>query len=187
MKRIDMSNVKEAGDSNRLPAGAYICVIRKAQDFPDREYLKVTYDIAKGEYKGYYDDLRADHPDWEWVGAYTKSYKQNALPMFKRFCSAVSKSNGNFVFDGNSVNADESTLTGKFVGLVLRSEEYYGNDGEKKTRLSVYKEFPVDKLADQKVPDVKRLEDDGPAPRPAAASNTGFMNVPDGDDGVPFA
>lgn len=186
MKRIDMSNVKEAGDS-RLPAGAYICVIKKVEDISDKEYLRVTYDIAKGEYKGYYDKMRAEHPDWTGVGDFVKSYKQKSLPFFKRFCSAVSKSNGNFVFDGGSVNADESTLTGKFVGLVLRPEEYYGNDGEKKTRLSVYKEFPVDKLADQKVPDVKRLEDDGPAPRPAAASNTDFMNVPDGDDGVPFA
>lgn len=187
MKKLDMSNVKEAGDSSRLPAGAYICAIRKVEDIPSKEYLKVTYDIVKGEYAGYYDSLRADHQDWAWVGAYTKSYKQKALPMFKRFCSAVSKSNGNYVFDGGDVNADEATLVGKLLGLVLREEEYYGNDGDKKTRLVVYKEFPTDKLADQKVPDVKRLEEDGPALQDAPAASTDFINVPDGDDGVPFS
>lgn len=187
MKKLDMSNIKEAGESNRLPAGAYICAIRQVKDFPDKEYLKVTYDIVKGEYAGYYDKLRADHPDWGWVGAYTKSYKQKALPMFKRFCSAVSKSNGNYVFDGGNVNADETTLTGKLLGLVLRDEEYYGNDGEKKTRLTVFREFPADKLASQKVSDVKRLEDDGATPQAAGSASNDFMNVPDGDDGLPFA
>ena len=96
MKHIDMTNVKEAGEFDRLPAGAYVCVIRGVEDFPQKEYLKVTYDIAAGKYAGYYDKTRADHPDWAWTGAYVKSYKTKALPMFKRFCSAVSKSNGNF-------------------------------------------------------------------------------------------
>lgn len=184
MKQIDMSNVKEPSDSTRLPAGAYACVICKVEDYPDKEYLKVTYDIARGDYKGYYEDLRSEHPDWMWVGSYVKSYKQKALPMFKRFCSAVSKSNGNFVFDGGSVNSNEQTLVGKLVGIVLRSEEYYGNDGEKKTRLTVYKECPVDKLNEQKVPDAKRIEDNTQtAPK---AAQEGFMDVPFEGEGFVF-
>ena len=118
MKRVDMSNVQEAGSNTRLPAGAYICSIVDVADLPDKEYLKVTYDIAQGEHKGYYGELRASHPDWAWVGAYVKSYKQAALPMFKRFCNAVNKSNSNFVFDGNTVNADEKTLIGKLIGKI---------------------------------------------------------------------
>lgn len=159
MKHIDLANVQEAGDFKRVPAGAYVCMIKKVEDFPDREYLKVTYDIASGEYAGYYEETRANHPDWTWTGAYVKSYKTKALPMFKRFCSAVSKSNGNFVFDGGAVNADESTLIGKLVGLVLQEEEYYGNDGNKRTRLIVNKEVPVDKLTDQKIPARKTIDE----------------------------
>lgn len=160
MKRIDMTNVQEAGGSKRLPAGAYICKISDVEDVPAKEYLKVTYDIAEGEFAGHYGRLREDHPDWAWVGAYVKSYKTKALPMFKRFCSAISKSNGSFVFDGNTVNADERTLIGKRVGLLFQEEEYYSDSGEKRTRLIVNREFPIDKIASQKVPAPKLLPED---------------------------
>lgn len=183
MKHIDMTNVKESGDFTALPAGAYICVIRDVEDFSDKEYLKVTYDIAEGEFKGYYDEIRSNHPDWSWSGAYVKSYKEKALPMFKRFCSAVSKSNGNFVFDGNTVNADEKTLIGKRIGIVLGEEEYWSNSGDKRTRLYVSKEFQVDKLADQKIPNKKLLEDESSK----SESINSFVNVSDGADSeIPF-
>lgn len=185
MKRIDMTNVKEAGDFERVPAGPYICKICDVIDFPDKEYLKVIYDIDEGEYKGYYSELRKNHPDWEWSGAYVKSYKQKALPMFKRFCSAVSQSNGNYVFDGGDSNPDETTLRGKTLGIVFQEEEYYGNDGNKRTRLVVFKEFPVHKFADQKIPKPK-LTDDGlqrsTANTAAASTNDEFMKIPEGYD-----
>ena len=175
VKKVDTSNVQEAGEQKRLPAGAYNCVIRKVEDFPDREYLKVSYDIAEGEFAGHFDAIRADHPDWAWIGAYVKSYKTNALPMFKRFCSAVSKSNGNFVFDGGAVNSDETTLIGKKLGIVLKEEEYYTNSGEIRTRLVVHTECPIEKLSSQKVPPCKKLIVD-------TAPANGFISVPDGSD-----
>lgn len=170
MKKIDMTNVQEAGEFTTLPAGAYICIIRNVEDVEDKEYLKVTYDIADGEFKGYYDDIRSNHPDWEWSGAYVKSYKTKALPMFKRFCSAISKSNGNFIFDGGAVNSDEKSLIGKKLGIVLREEEYYSNSGDKKTRLIVHREFPIDQLSAQKVPDIKRLPEEKPQAEFTAAN-----------------
>ena len=183
MKKIDMTNVQEAGDFSRPTAGAYICTITAVTDVPAKEYLKVAYDIAMGEHKGYYSELRAAHPDWEWAGVYVKSYKSTALPMFKRFCTAVSRSNGNYVFDGGAVNADEKTLIGKRVGLLLQDEEYYNNSGEKKTRLIVNREFPTDKLAEQKTPAPKLLKDEGPK------KPDGFINIGVSDDDeseVPF-
>ena len=178
MKAINLNNVQEAGTgSNRLPAGGYVAIIEKVEDFPEKEYLRVTYDIAEGEYSGYYGQLRKDHPDWNengWLGAYVKSYKEKALPMLKRFCTAVSHSNGNYVFDLKN-NSDEQTLVGKYIGLVFREEEYYGNDGSIKTRLSVSFECSADKIrnADYKVPDVKRL-----APETPETAN-GFAPIPD--------
>ena len=166
MKQINLANVSEASDSKRPTAGAYCCIIRNVEDIADREYLKITYDIHSGEFKGYYDELRANHPDWGWCGAYVRSYKPAALGMFKRFCSAVSNSNGGYVFDAGNVNADEKTLIGKVVGLVFQEEEYYGNDGEKKTRLIVNKEFPYTSekdLATQRIPSIKRLKEEAPA------------------------
>ena len=181
MKRIDMTNVQEATDSKRLPAGAYICVIRNAEDIPDKDYLKITYDIADGEFKGYYDELRGNHPDWAWVGAYVKSYKNAALPMFKRFCTSISKSNGSFVFDGGSINADERTLIGKRLGIMLREEEYYKNDGDIGTRLIVFKEFPVNDLQNQKTPPKKELP-------PQKEDANGFVPINNSSDKeeIPF-
>lgn len=182
MKKVDISTVKEAGESKRLPAGAYICKIKAVRDVSDKEYLKVIYDIAEGEYTGYYGAIRLDHPDWEWVGAYVKSYKTAALPMFKRFCTAVSKSNGNFIFDGGAVNSDESTLVNKLIGLVFREEEYYSNSGDIRTRLIVHSEFPIDKLADQKVPEPKKLKREAAAP-----VSTDFMAIPEVEaEEIPF-
>ena len=37
MKRVDMTNVREAGEFERVPAGAYACVIRNVEDFPEKE------------------------------------------------------------------------------------------------------------------------------------------------------
>lgn len=187
MKKINMNTVQEAGGFSRPEAGAYVCVIRKVEDNESKEYLRIFYDIAEGEFKGYYDNLRADHPDWENAGSYVRSYKARALPFFKRFCSAVSKSNGSFVFDGGNINADERTLTGKKVGIVFQEEEYYGNDGEKKTRLIVYKEFPADQIDKQKIPNMKKVADDQEY-QVAGKGDDSFMNLPDSDeDEIPFS
>lgn len=184
MKCLNLSNVQEAGDRASLPAGKYICIIRNVEDVSDREYLKITYDIAEGEHAGYYDKLRAEHPDWGWVGAYVKSYKPAALPMLKRFCSAVSKSNGNYVFDAGTVNCDERTLIGKRIGLVLNTEEYYSNSGDKRTRLYVHTECPIDKLESTRMPQPKTLGDDT-----KPASGSAFMEIPataDDTETIPF-
>lgn len=178
MKKIDMTNVQEAGEFKRPGAGAYICGITKVEDVSDKEYLKVTYDIIDGEFKGYYKEMRENNPEWAWAGAYVKSYKTAALPMFKRFCTAVSRSNGNFVFDGNTVNADEQTLVGKKIGLLFGEEEYYGNDGELKTRLYVVREFSIDKLGEQKVPELKKIKEDKPKD---SSANAEWMKVPEGE------
>lgn len=188
MKKVDLTNVQESGEFKRLPAGAYNCIIRKVEDFPDKEYLCVTYDIAEGEYAGYYDDMRKNHPDWGNIGLLYKSYKPKALPMFKRFCSAVSKSNGKYVFDGGSINSDEQTLAGKRIGLVLGEEQYYTNSGDLKTRLYVNRECAVADLEDQKLPKVKV-----PAGATTATATTGLKNesdnwqIPeDSDEEVPW-
>lgn len=174
MKKIDLTNVQEAGDFSRPAPGAYVCTIISAEDVPESEYLKITYDIAEGDFKGYYDQMRTDHPDWNNVGILYRSYKPKALGMFKRFCHAISKSNGKFVFDGNKY-ADETTLSGKKIGLVFQEEEYYGNDGEKRTKLTVSKECGVDEVADQKIPPLKKLKEDG---------FSIATNIPDDPDGI---
>lgn len=183
MKPItNIASVQEAGDSRRLPAGGYICKYTKVEDEAKKQYLYMEFDIAEGEYKGYFAELeeRADF----WAGRCFRSYKEKALPMFKRMCSAVTKSNKGFIFDGNE-HCDESTLIGKKVGMVLGEEEYIGNDGSIRTRLYVVRELPVEdiKAGKFKVPEKKTLNE----PAADIKQNDDFMNIPqDSDEETPF-
>lgn len=184
MKPItNIASVQEAGDSTRLPAGGYICKYTNVEDNSEKQYLYMEFDIADGEFKGYYKDLE-ERMDF-WGGKCFRSYKEKALPMFKRMCSAVTKSNKGFIFDGNE-HADESTLIGKKVGMVLGEEEYVGNDGSIKTRLYVAKEVAVEdiKAGKFKIPALKKLPDTaGTSTQP----DDGFMNIPEGaDEETPF-
>lgn len=181
MKKVNLANVQEPTDSKRLPAGAYICKLTKVEDVPKKEYLYVEYEIAKGDFAGYYEALNERLGFWG--GRFYKSYKEKALGMFKRFCTAVSKSNNGYIFDGET-NADESTLVGKLIGLVLCEEEYMGNDGNVKTRLYVERELSVDDVANGnfKIKPLKKLpEDEG------GTDNASFVDVPSSDkDDLPF-
>jgi len=183
MKSIkNIASVQEAGDSTRLPAGGYICKYTKVEDTPEKQYLYMEFDIVEGEYKGYFADLeeRADF----WAGRCWRSYKDKALPMFKRMCSAVTKSNKGFIFDGNE-HADESTLIGKKVGIILGEEEYLGNDGSIKTRLYVVREVDIAdiKAGKFKVPALKKI----PESSAEVKQDDDFMNIPEGSgEETPF-
>ena len=181
MRKINLNDVQEAGEFKRVKPGAYICKITAVEDVTAKEYLKISYDIDDGEFKGYYSEMRENHPDWLWAGAYVRSYKETALGLFKRFCSAVSKSNGSYVFDAGDVNSEERTLVGKRIGLILQEEEYNSNTGDIRTRLKVAREFPIDKLAEQTVPDIIRLPHTGSCD----SSNSVFVE-PGIDEEVPF-
>ena len=185
MKPItNIAEVQEAGDSKRLPAGGYVCKYTNVEDNADKEYLYMEFDIAKGEYAGYYKNL--EERLGFWGGKCYRSYKANALPMFKRMCSAVTKSNKKFIFDGNE-HADESTLVGKYVGMLFGEEEYIGNDGSTKTRLYVVREMPVEDIeaGKFKIPKKKTLPDTAGTAK--AVDPDSFMNVPaDADEETPF-
>ena len=181
MKKIDMTNVQEAGEFPKLVAGGYVCRYTNVEDNPDKEYLYMEYDIAEGEFKDYYKQMNENLKFWG--GRLFRSYKEKAQPMFKRMCSAVTKSNPGYLFDGNT-NSDEKTLIGKLVGLVLGEEEYVGNDGSLKTRLYVYSEKSVDDIrsGNFKVPALKKLSDTNQA----TTTDTSFMNTEGTDEEVPF-
>ena len=57
MKKVNLNNVQEASDSTRLQAGGYICKYTKVEDIANKEYLYMEFDIAKGEFEGYYQSL----------------------------------------------------------------------------------------------------------------------------------
>ena len=134
MKKInDWENIKESSDFKRLEPGAYICAIKAVEDVSDKEYLKIYFDIVKGDNKGYFQklydsDTRKDKK-WPIAGTLIRSYKEAALSMFKGFCTAVEKSNKNYKW-----NFDEKTLVKKYIGLIIADEEYLNTKGQKRVR-----------------------------------------------------
>lgn len=176
MKNINWNEVEEVKGFEKLPAGGYVCGITAVEDKPAKEYLYLEFDIAEGEYKNYYRGLYDSKGFW--AAHFIKSYKEKALGFFKKMLTAFEKSNPGFVF-----NNDEKLLKRKLIGLVLGYEEYLGNDGKIKERITVVDFLPAEDIRAGKfdIPAVKKLEQDDLY----SGQQDAFAAVEDDDD-LPF-
>lgn len=177
MKILNLDNVQEAEEFEKVVPGGYVCGITSVEDVPSKEYLRIEYDIAEGKLKNYYRNLYNNKGFWG--GSTIKSYKDKALSYFKGFITSVEESNPGYKWDN-----DESKLIRKLVGFVLGEEEYEARDGSIKTRLYVARITSADKIrkGDYTVPALKKLN------KPAQAAPTipaGFEEIVSNDD-VPF-
>lgn len=134
MKKINnWENIQELTTFKRLKPSGYICKILKVEDHPDKEYLKIYFDINRGEDKGYFKsqfekDTRKERK-WPNAGTFIRSYKDSAASMFKGFINAIEKSN-----KGYQWNFDEKTLVNKVVGLIIADEQYQNQKGQVRVR-----------------------------------------------------
>ena len=184
MQRIEnYENVQaSSGEFARPTVGGYICKIIDVEDVPMNEqgkgdYLRIEYDIADGEFKGYYRE-QFDRWGGNWNASFIRSYKEKAIGMLKHFTNCIEQSNAGYAWDWN-----EKGLIGKFVGLVLGEEEYKNNAGEIKTKLVVNQVKTVD--------DIKNGNFKVPAPKKLAVENSandfsGFTPAEDLSDDLPF-
>lgn len=162
MKRIENFETIQAssGDFERPIPGGYICVITNATDVPydantgKGDYLKIEYDIAFGNLKGYYSEAFKKFGG-NWWATFIRSYKESSLGMFKHFTNCLEASNANYHW-----NWDENSLRGKFIGIVLGEEEYTKTDGTVSTRLYVKDVKPVTDISSGnfKIPELKKLK-----------------------------
>ena len=150
MKKINLANVEEFKPFAKVEAGGYVCGICAVEDVPDKEYLKISYDIVEGELKAHYTNLKKEK-SWE-LPMFIASYKDTALSFFKGTITSIEKSNKGYTWDN-----DETKLKGKKIGLVLYEEEYVKNDGSVGVRMKVDKAHSVDaiKKGDFEVPERK--------------------------------
>nr|DAH60841.1 MAG TPA: hypothetical protein [Caudoviricetes sp.] len=187
MKKISgYDKIQESGSFKKLPVGGYVVKILNATDVSDKEYLRLSFDIAEGPNKGFFaeeykNDTREDKK-WPNAGTFVRSYKEKALPMMKGFTTAVEKSNKNYTW-----NFDESTLKGKLVGLVIGEEEFVNSSGKVRTRTYVNAVRSVDVIREGKfeVPELKKLSADKVVASAPAASQP-FKNPFDNDDAAQF-
>lgn len=119
------------GDFKQLPAGGYICVVRKV--FPtltkgEKEALMIFFDIAEGEYKGHYEQIyKADtREDKKWLGSKVQCVEDKALTFFKGFITSIENSNPGFKFNWDA-DGNEKTLENKKFGGVFQREQYSAN------------------------------------------------------------
>ena len=134
MKRINnWANIQESTSFKRLTPNGYIVKILKVEDHHEKEYLKIYFDIVKGDDKGYfkkqYDGDTRKERKWTNAGTFIRSYKDSAASMFKGFTNAVEKSNKSYQW-----NFDEKTLVNKVVGLIIADEQYQNQKGQVRVR-----------------------------------------------------
>lgn len=148
-KKLELA--QEYTEFEKPKAGGYVCIITGVEDVPDREYLKVYYDIADGEFKGYYTDLKK-RMGWD-MPYFFKSYKDTAMSFFKGFVTSIEETNKGFKWDGET----ESMFVKKGVGLVFGEELYTNSKGESKKRLIVDSVHSANAIrnGDFKIPELK--------------------------------
>ena len=187
MKKIDnYDSIEEASEGYGTPeAGGYVCMILGVEDVPFDEktgkgnYLKVMFDFAEGEFAGHFSDKFSRFGNWPSAGYMYKSYNDKSAGFFKAFISSVEKSNPNYKWAW-----DEKTLKDKWVGVIMREEEYFGSDGSIKTRLKADKTTTVDAIrsGDFKVPPKKYVN----GSQSMSDTLSGFTSAPASSDN-PFA
>lgn len=179
MKNVDWNNVQ---DEIRSPVpGGYAAKIVRVEDNEEKEYLRIEWEFADGEYKGVNQEVYDAFGFWPL--AFICSYKQKALRFFKGFKTAVECSNRNFVF-----NNDPQSLVGKFVGVVLGEEEYLTKKNEVKTRLYVAEKRSGKAIRDGdfKIPELKKLAPSANAAPNYSAPSQNFAMLDDDDAELPF-
>lgn len=179
MRKTNWNDVDDAVDFELLPAGGYVCQILRVNDETEKEYLKIEFDIAEGEYKDHYVDTSLGLK-W-WPGTFNKSYKDKAQRFFKAMLTAVEESNASFSIKKFSETGDEHMLERMMIGLTIGIENYWGKDGTKKQRNYV-----------DRTRSVKAIRD-GDYKMPPERENTynkpvdGFTELPDTtDEELPF-
>lgn len=167
------AEAREGGDYQKLPAGGYVVRILQVTNIESKQYLDLVFDIAEGEYKGFYvDEWGAKHP---YAHHIVLSYKDTALGMFKARLRAIDESNNTGFEAAAETGLQEQALTGKIVGVLIGYEEYVSNQGEIRQRTDVRRVVPVSVIrsGDFKIPDVKPL-------KPDSGDSTGQDTAPQG-------
>lgn len=176
MKKIDWKNTEATNDEYSSPIpGGYILAICNVEDDPQKEYLKIFYDIVgvadprNEEFIGYYGRMAERYSDRKLPCLY-RSYKQNALGFFKTFLVALEKSNDGFIAD--DFDGDELRLQGMVFGAVMGLEEYVNQKGELRANLKIRQIHSVATIeaGDFKIPDIKKLEGYVPNAQPSTAA-----------------
>ena len=190
----------------QLPKGAYVVKIVGAElaEWPSGDqYIKVGFDIAEGEHKGFYEKQYKDTPDpadgkkklWPIDAVFNVNVPTDNSPDwikqgYDTFFGDLEDSNNGFVFDGNKEIGKQ--LKGKLIGgkFHIVQNEYNGNVYDHTRMKWTCIADDVRSGTPGKMPKDKLI---GASSNKPSSSNTSdeeddFMSVPDGiEEEIPFA
>lgn len=196
---LDRNNVYTEEETIKLPTDqAYVCKIIKVKEVDETygEYrahrLEIALDITEGEYANYYqnrfnsDKERSENAKWKGVvrlnipkGDGTERDGWTIKAFNTALCN-IEDSNPGYTWDNTLEH-----LSGKAIGLVLRSKEYE-IDGRTGFYSEPFKLISVKDAKDQKFrkPATKYLEKKSSTTQTAE----GFVPIPDNNllDEIPF-
>lgn len=125
--------------------------------------LKFEFDIAEGDFSGYYSNLSAKINKNVLLQFYQLTNKKESLPYFKRLVLDLEKSNYGYKFDFNA-----HSLRGKKIGAFLINYEYETRFG-RKTTLRVNKLYDVGYVREQLGNEiVSNMQSSAPASQPSS-------------------
>ena len=177
MKNKNWAAVAAAGDYQKLPVGWYVLKITHVEDVPKSEYLKVTWDVAEGEYAGHYAKDEAWRHTTNW------SYTDKAEGIFKRNLDALEASNPNsFTTAVWQKESNEQEFVGLVFGAAIQDRHYTNNQGEDKTALEVARVLAADKARENAASGAEL-----PAPRDQRVKVEDTATASVYDDDVPFS
>lgn len=121
MRKVDLTNIEEAGTYKSIKAGVHKLKIKSVEDIEDKEQLKMVVVNEEGvEFNK------------------TQSYSDSAKSFFKGLITSLKNNNRGFVWDDDKEN-DEQNMVGKIVYGEFRLEEtnYNCEPGQVKTKISL--------------------------------------------------
>lgn len=125
MPNIDLSKVEESTGMSfeQLPAGAYVCKITGIEHDMSKQYVRIFWDVAEGDFKDHYSQS-------QWPPCDIASYKEAALGMLKHKLHCLIDSNIGFDAESAFKQDDWDQFTGKLFGAVVRDRLYTKRSGE---------------------------------------------------------
>ena len=191
-KPMNWENVQEIGERKALPLGAYVCKVKQArvQDNTYGSQLALLFDIAEGEYAGYYNkDFTANtNPDKKWKGLLRvwlpkddgSEKDELTKSIFKGFVTAFERSNPGYRWDWN-----ENSLSGKTIGILYRNEEW-DYEGKHGWAVRPFKAISADSVREGNytLPKDKPLNNKASTTVPPANVPAGYTEVD--DEELPF-
>ena len=189
----------------KLQPGGYVVKILNVKVEPTDwgSRLAIQFDIAEGEFKGFFDKLYKATPDeWEnkkWKGSMRLSIPHNtgdetkfkkSLGYFKSQIQAFENSNANLHIDCER-DWDENVLKGKLVGALFNEKEWE-KDGKTGWFTQCKRLVPANDIRSGNFTIPKREELKN---KPSTASNdsfdpnanlSDFVEINAGNDAVPF-